>query len=493
MGARGPLGLIARLELRHARSDLRFLLFAAGTDIDEDRGFLERAYQLYLLAIFAVVLALSWGQVVYLVEGMRDALGQVAGALAMALVALAPAAALAAWSLCALRETPLRLTGPDIAWLARVVPPRALLAVQLVRGVVVTALVGALGAYLLGVLALAPSRLAWAALGAAVMPSARLLATLVGLARSASPRRLRLAVTLASGALAALLAAALLFALPTLVFLAGLALVPAALALDATAAACALLLASRADMAFVVDGNELYAARRSLRFLALVDSGAYREAYRRRRLGRRPRARRTWRFWGGPAAAVSHALASLARDPSALLGILSWGALLVPMGALLVAARVNVGVLLSWYLCATLTLREPCPLARVFREDCRNRLVRAQLPMGTLQLLALDSLPALVVALAASAAVVALAAGALGAGAAVPTVLLAWAMLAALTLSAAFDDPRRARGSGSLRATGFVCGALSLFAVGLAGLLGTLPALACALAVDVLLACALRD
>ena len=76
MGARGPLGLIARLELRHARSDLRFLLFAAGTDIDEDRGFLERAYQLYLLAIFAVVLALSWGQVVYLVEGMRDALGQ---------------------------------------------------------------------------------------------------------------------------------------------------------------------------------------------------------------------------------------------------------------------------------------------------------------------------------------------------------------------------------------------------------------------------------
>lgn len=489
MGARGPLGLIARLELRHAKSDLRFLLFAAGTDIDEDRDFLERAYQLYLLAIFAVVLALSWGQVVYLVEGMRDALGQVAGALAMALVALVPAAALAAWSLCALRETPLRLTGPDIAWLARAVPPRALLAVQLVRGVVVTALVGALGAYLLGVLALAPSRLAWAALGAAVMPAARLLATLVGLARSASPRRLRLAVTLASGALAALLAVAL----PTLVFLAGLALVSAALALDAAAAACALLLASRADMAFVVDDNELYAARRSLRFLALVDSGAYREAYRRRRLGRRPRARRTWRFWGGPAAAVSHALASLVRDPSALLGILSWGALLVPMGALLVAARVNVGVLLSWYLCATLTLREPCPLARVFREDCRNRLVRAQLPMGTLQLLALDSLPALVVALAASAAVVALAAGALGEGAAVPTVLLAWAMLAALTLSAAFDDPRRARGSGSLRATGFVCGALSLFAVGLAGLLGTLPALACALAVDVLLACALRD
>ncbi len=38
----GNLGLLARLRLRHLRSGARFLLFAAGADIDEDCGFLER-------------------------------------------------------------------------------------------------------------------------------------------------------------------------------------------------------------------------------------------------------------------------------------------------------------------------------------------------------------------------------------------------------------------------------------------------------------------
>ena len=115
MSARGPLGLLARLELRHARSDLRFLLFAAGADIDEDRGFLERAYQLYLLAIAAVVVALSWAQVVSLVEGARDALGSVAGVLSMLLLALVPASALAAWSLLVFRQVVLsRMGTPDV-------------------------------------------------------------------------------------------------------------------------------------------------------------------------------------------------------------------------------------------------------------------------------------------------------------------------------------------------------------------------------------------
>ena len=86
----GNLGLLARLRLRHLRSGARFLLFAAGADIDEDCGFLERTYQLYLVAIFAVVLALSWAQVVDLVEGTRDAMGSLAGALGMLLLAVAP-------------------------------------------------------------------------------------------------------------------------------------------------------------------------------------------------------------------------------------------------------------------------------------------------------------------------------------------------------------------------------------------------------------------
>ena len=174
-----------------------------------------------------------------------------------------------------------------------------------------------------------------------------------------------------------------------------------------------------------------------------------------------------------------------------VLGVLQWGLLLVPLGALLIAAQIDVGVLLAWYLSSALALRNPLELAHVFREDCRNRLVRSQLPVGPLGLLVLDSLPAIVIALGASAAVVAPAAGFLGLEW-LPCVLLAWAMVAALVLSAAFDDPQRGAGSGTLRLTVFACGALCLFVIGLVGILGVWPALACALVIDVLLAWSLR-
>ena len=61
-----------------------------------------------------------------------------------------------------------------------------------------------------------------------------------------------------------------------------------------------------------------------------------------------------------------------------------------------------------------------------------------------------------------------------------------------LVLSAAFDDPQRGAGSGTFRLTGFACGALCLFVIGLVGILGVWPALACALVMDVLLAWSLR-
>ena len=295
----GNLGLLARLRLRHLRSGARFLLFAAGADIDEDCGFLERTYQLYLVAIFAVVLALSWAQVVDLVEGTRDAMGSLAGALGMLLLAVAPSIALVCWAVAALRETPLRLTSPDIAWLSRVVRPQELLAVQLVGSALVVATVSALLGYLLGVLTRAPAPLAWCPLVASLALAARLLALVLGLARSAVlPRRRRL-VTVVAGVLAALLAGLLALALPTLVFLLGWLVTFGALLLDVVIAALALWLASRSDMTFIVDDNELYAARVSLSFLAFANAGAYKEACRRRRLGRRRQARRTWHFARG--------------------------------------------------------------------------------------------------------------------------------------------------------------------------------------------------
>ena len=103
----------------------------------------------------------------------------------------------------------------------------------------------------------------------------------------------------------------------------------------------------------------------------------------------------------------------------------------------------------------------------------------------------ISMLPLLVLALAASAAVVVPMAHLLGVVAA-PAVLLAWALLVALVLVAALDDPGHVRSVGSFQFTAFAGGVLSVFAVCLVGLLGAVPALACAVLVDVLLARSLR-
>ena len=491
----GNLGLLARLRLRHLRADARFLLFAVGTDIDEDRGFLERTYQLYLGLIFAAALALSWAQVIGLVEGLRAALGPAAaGWLASTLLVLVPAVAVLVWGVGGLRETPLRLAAPDIAWIARAVQPEELLVVQLAGSAATTLAAGALGGTALAALGGMPLPTGAVATALALL-TARLFVLDTVLSRSAAEPHRRRALTLAAGAVVACTGAGLAAASGFLAALVPNVLTPYALCV--TLLADLLLLggavnaAGRANMAFVVDDNELYAARRSLRFLALVDAGAYKEACRRRRARRSRQARRTWRFWPGRAALVSHALASLARRPSSLAGLLAWGALVVPAGALVMAARPGLGVLASWLFAAVLALREPLELGHVFREDCRNRLVRSLLPFGRLELLALDALPALVVTLVASALAGGLAAAAVGANPAF-VVLLCCALDVLLALSCGLDDPAAPVRLGSVLLTSFSFGAVALVAVGLASLLGAAPALACAALLAVLLARTLR-
>lgn len=491
----GNLGLLARLRLRHLRSDARFLLFAAGADIDEDRGFLERTYQLYLIIIIVVSLALSWAQVIDIVEGLREAIGAGASSwLACTLLILAPAGALLAWGISGLSETPLRLTGPDMVWLARVVRPEELFVVQLVGSVAGIALVGALGGTLLAALAGGPWP-TWMTAAPLALLTARLFALDAVLPRSGVEPRARRVVTVFAGVTVVGLGVGLAAASG---FLA--AFVPR---LFTPYAFCVVIIANgflltgalnwsgKANMAFVVDDNELYAARSSMRFLALVDGGAYKEACRRRRARRGKQARRTWHFGRGRLALVSHGVLSLVRRPSSLLGLLTWGALLVPAGAVLMVFDVGVGVLLSWFICVGFSMRTPLELGRVFREDCRNRLVRGLLPFGRLELVLLDSLPALVLTLVPTVAAAGFASLAAGIDAPL-TVLLACALDVLLALSGGLDDPASPVYLGSVQVTGYAGAVVALFFVGLASLLGPLPAVACALLADVLLAAALR-
>ena len=153
--------------------------------------------------------------------------------------------------------------------------------------------------------------------------------------------------------------------------------------------------------------------------------------------------------------------------------------------------RPGAGVTLCWLVCACLSLCEPLELGHVFREDCRNRLVRSLLPFGRLELLVLDALPALVVTLAASGAVGGVTAAAVGADP-VTVVLLCCALDVLLALSCGLDDPAAPVRLGSVLVTGFAFSVLALVVVGLASLLGTAPALACAALLVVLLARTLR-
>lgn len=369
--------------------------------------------------------------------------------------------------------------------------------VQLVKSVALCATAGALGGSLLGVLA-AGLPVAWVLAGAVVLVLARLFALDTVLLRCAAEPRRRRAATVCGAVVIVLAGGALLLAAAPLAALVPLALSgwPGPLA---AALVCGLLLtagavncAGRADMAFVIDDNAAYIARRSLSALALLDPGAYREACRRTRSShRRHRARRTWRFGEGRRAALSHALASLARRPTAVLGMLGWGGCVVPAGALLMTGRVNVGVLLVWLLCAAQTLREPLELSRVFREDCRNRLVRSLLPFRPLELLLLDSLPALAVTLAASVALTGAAAAALGMPV-LPGVLLACLLDVASLFACGLDDPARAGRRGSVRMTGAACTLATLLCAVLLSLLDPALALVPPLLVTALLAWGLR-
>lgn len=490
----GNLGLLARLRLRHLRSDARFLLFAVGTDIDEDRGFLERSYQLYLIVIFAVALALSWAQVLDIVADIATALGpELSAWLASSLLLFAPAVAVLAWGVQGLRETPLRLAGADISWLARTVRPEELFVTQLASGAPAILLVGALGGTALAVLAAGPLP-TWAVATALALLTARIFVLDTVLPRSAAEPFRRRSATVWAGVVIAAAGVGLAVASGYLASLVPNALSPVVLlavcAADLLMLAAAVNCAGRADMAFVVDDNELYAARRALRFLAFADSGAYKEACRRRRARRGRQTRRTWRFRQGRGALVSHALVSLLRRPASLLRLLSWGALLVPAGALVMVARPGIGVLASWLFCSVMVLRSPLELGHVFREDCRNRLVRSLLPFGRLELLAFDSLPALAVTLVSSCAASGACAVALGIDA-LSAVLLSCALDVLLALSCGLDDPAAPVRLGTVLMTSFAFAVLALVAVGLLSLLGAAPALVCAALLGALLARAL--
>lgn len=478
------LGALARLELLHARGELRWALFAFGIDSEHDRGFLERTYQAYMALVVLVALGLMWSGVLAAIAAGAASLGEsVAHGLAGALGAALPAAALLVDATRYLRGSPFGLIRPDFSFLARLAAPEELVLARSWRPVAAHLLCGVLVGWTLAVLAGAASVsvLVWAAGLAARLVAAWLAALLAGLARCAVARPGRRATTAALGVSSLGVAA--------LASLAAAAPTPAWCAAVLVLACADARVAERADMAFVIDDSAPGAALHELRHLALVDAGAYGEARRhvRRRCRRVPRA--SWHFGTGPRACTSRALAALVRRPSSLGGLLSLAALL-SVGAVLMAQGTQTWLLLGWLLCLGQGLvAHPPELGAVFRDDCANRLLRGLLPLSTLGLLASDVLPALSVSVGASLVVTGAAAALVGAS--LPAALaLTLALHAVVTLACGLDDPRRVALGPRLTCMSF--SVLAYLAAGALALLGAVWALGCLVAGAALLVWWLR-
>lgn len=128
------------------------------------------------------------------------------------------------------------------------------------------------------------------------------------------------------------------------------------------------------DRASIVQSNALHADLQSMASWAAQAPITYEKQRRRRILaGRKPilSLPRTT----GARLLVARALLSHLRQREGLKDLMEWGAFLVPAGAVLVASSADLGLRLMWMTCCSLSLGRARELTRVFRDDCRVRLV----------------------------------------------------------------------------------------------------------------------
>lgn len=441
--------LLLWLRVRHARSAIDRALHLAGAGIDEG-GWGERAYQLYAVGIMAVWFALMAAALVDAIQGAFAGLDAAACALAVRFALLVPAFVLLRSGIAGVRTTPLKLSHPDIAYLAAsAVSARALVGMAAGVQALAAAAAGGAAGFLLGVglesaavLAAPPAAVALA--GAALAAAAAALGWVAGLARLARARwtgwNAAAAVAALAVAVAAWCALVLSAQASALLAPATFAALAAGGALAVALAALALfLLAPCADMTRVIDENSLHADLCRFGVLSPLDRSDIAEYQRRRKLAARP-ARFSLPPGEGRRALVQRAVLSHARQYDGIPSLLMQGAFAVPLGVLALLGAGGPALFVFWLPVAVLMPQGAREATRAFRDDLRNRLVRDRLPFGVLELLAFDTLPAFVLTtvLACAVAAVAAPAGASPLAAAALAALLN----AALLLSCGLDAVR---------------------------------------------------
>lgn len=413
------VSLLMWLRVRHARWTLDRAMHLAGAGI-EDGGWGERAYQLYAVGIMLVWFVLMAAALVDAIQGLFAGAGVAACALAMRAALIAPALVLVARGVGGVRTSPLKLSHPDIAYLAAsAVSARALAGTSACAQALAAAAVGGAVGFLLGVGlesagALAAPPAAVALSGALLAAAATLLGWIAGLARLARARWSGWSTAATLLALAAVAAVWSGFALgasaSALLAPATLAALGAGAAAVLVAAAFAIaLMAPHANMTRVIDENSLHADLCRFGAFSPLDPKDVAEYRRRRKLAdRRPRF--SLPRGEGRLALVQRAVLSHVRQYDGIPSVVMQGAFVVPLGALALLGAGGVVLFVFWLPAAVLMPQGAREAARAFRDDVRNRLVRDRLPFGLLDLLVFDTLPAFALTTVVACSVAAVAA-----------------------------------------------------------------------------------
>jgi len=304
---------------------------------------MDRWYQLYVVLVLLVTLVLTWAYLLDLAEGIGATLGVPGASTLLGLLWVIPLVVCVTSVVHYLRTPSVPLTHPDIELLSGVLTPAAWVVASAVPVLLRSVVLGLIGGRLMG-----------AVLQAVVSPVALTLAAAVALV-------LAVALGWACGL------ARLMRLVPHPCF----------------------------DRASIVQSNALYADLQSMASWAAQAPITYEEQRRRRILaGRKPIL--SLPQTTGARLLVARALLSHLRQREGLKDLMEWGAFLVPAGAVLVASSADLGLRLMWMTCCSLSLGRARELTRVFRDDCRVRLVGDAIarPRTLFRLLLLDSLPA---------------------------------------------------------------------------------------------------
>lgn len=335
--------ILLRLRLHHAKARVTQLLYATGTDFGEDTSLMDRWYQLYVVLVLLVTFILTWAYLLDLAEGIGATLGVPGASTLLGLLWVIPLVVCVTSVVHYLRTPSVPLTHPDIELLSGVLTPAAWVVASAVPVLLRSVVLGLIGGRLMG-----------AVLQAVVSPVALTLAVAVALV-------LAVALGWACGL------ARLMRLVPHPCF----------------------------DRASIVQSNALYADLQLMASWAAQAPITYEEQRRRRILaGRRPIL--SLPQTTGARLLVARALLSHLRQREGLKDLMEWGAFLVPAGAVLVASSADLGLRLMWMTLGSLSLGRARELTRVFRDDCRVRLVGDAIarPRTLFRLLLLDSLPA---------------------------------------------------------------------------------------------------